>query len=282
MDFDIGNIMKWARRASKGKEEYGIVENGHWFPQSVKRNNLGQESFLLGSHNAQMDDSTDLSSIKGGWLPPIARPGKILCIGRNYAAHSIEQGMEPESKPLIFSKYTTSMRGHGHAIPFPSHSQYFDYEVELAVVIGKKASRLDSTDQSLDHVFGISVANDLTARDVQKSEKQWTRGKGFDNSLPIGPTLTTIDEITDISNLDIWLKVNGEPRQKSNTSHMIFSIPYLIHYISQVITLEQGDIILTGTPEGVGYYMEPVSTLQSGDVVTSGITSLDDLEFSIQ
>lgn len=205
-----------------------------------------------------------------------------MCIGRNYAKHSTEQGKEPEDKPIIFSKFSSCLKGHQSKINKPSNSNFLDYEVELAVVIGKSTSTLNTNDDPLDYVFGYTVANDLTARDIQKSEKQWTRGKGFDQSLPIGPTIITSDEIREPNNNDIWLQVNGGNRQLSNTSNLIFDISFVIQYISEFITLEPCDIILTGTPAGVGYFMEPPQSLQSGDEVSCGITNIGELRFTIQ
>ncbi|MHA2031306.1 MAG: fumarylacetoacetate hydrolase family protein, partial [Candidatus Kariarchaeaceae archaeon] len=161
-------------------------------------------------------------------------------------------------------------------------TSFMDYEVELAVIIGKSTSTLTENSNPLDYVFGYTVANDLTARDIQKSENQWTRGKGFDHSLPIGPTIVTSDEIFNPNDNDIWLLVNGENRQLSNTSKMIFNVPFLIKYISQLITLEPGDMILTGTPAGVGYFMDPPQPLKSGDEVSCGITSVGELRFTIE
>ncbi len=225
------------------------------------------------------DKITDINDENITWLPPVFKPGKIICVGRNYLEHSKEQGMSKEQKPLLFSKYSTSMMGHMSQIEYPQHTHNLDYEVELAVIIGKKARKIE--DDPFNYIFGYTVANDITARDVQKSEKQWTRGKAFDQSLPIGPYIVTRDEV-DPSTQEIWLTVNGEKRQSSHTSLMIFDIPFLIKYISNNITLEPGDIILTGTPAGVGYYMDPKATLQKGDIVQSGITSIGELRFSIK
>jgi acylpyruvate hydrolase len=173
------------------------------------------------------------------------------------------------------------MIGHLSTIRYPSHTENFDYEVELAVIIGKKVTKLDTQSDPYDFIFGYTIANDLTARDVQKSEKQWTRGKAFDASLPIGPVIVTKDETGLPNSNDIWLTVNGDTRQLSNTSKMIFDIPFLIHYISQVITLEPGDIILTGTPAGVGYYMDPKATLKPGDQIACGVSGISELRFTI-
>lgn len=199
--------MKFGRILHQGKEKYGITNNGNWYTvDEIKRNSFGEENleslsnFEIDLHKADFA----LADEEFTWLAPIARPGKILCIGRNYAEHSTEQGLEPETKPIIFSKFSSCLEGHQSKIPKPAASDFMDYEVELAVVIGKSTATLTSDDNPLDFVFGYTVANDLTARDIQKSEKQWTRGKGFDHSLPIGPTIITADEIEDPRNKDIW------------------------------------------------------------------------------
>lgn len=277
--------MKFGRIVHRGKEKYGIVESGKWYTlNNVKRNNFGEENLEVLS-DIEIDfnnPSFVLADEDFTWLPPIAKPGKILCVGRNYAEHSTEQGLDPEKKPIIFSKFSSCMEAHQSTINKPIHAEFLDYEVELAVVIGKSTSSLSKNDNPLDFVFGYTVANDLTARDIQKSEKQWTRGKGFDQSLPIGPIIVTSDEIRDPKNNDIWLQVNGENRQLSNTSLMIFDVPFLIRYISELITLKPGDMILTGTPAGVGYFMDPPRILQSGDEVSCGITNIGELRFTIQ
>lgn len=275
--------MRIGRIIRNNEEEYGILQDGKWYPQSFTRSDKGIETFLdQDTVDLNLQNGIDLDKNPITWLPPIAFPGKILCIGRNYAEHSREQGMDPEQQPLIFSKFPTSMIGHNAEVPYPNHTNHLDYEVELAVIIGKQVHQLSQKDDPWSYIFGYTIANDLTARDVQQAEKQWTRGKGFDASLPIGPTIVTSEEVDKPTDNPIWLEVNGEPRQNSNTSHMIFSIPYLIQYISQTITLEPGDIILTGTPEGVGYYMEPKQTLQKGDAVSCGVEGIGTLEFSIK
>jgi acylpyruvate hydrolase len=276
--------MRIGRVYRNQEEEYGLIRDNKWFKADEwSRNNLGIETFLEDTAllNTQFDEKCQINDESIKWLPPVARPGKIICVGRNYLEHAKEQGKTSEEKPLLFSKYSTSLTGHQSQIEVPNHTQFFDYEVELAVVIGKRASRLDNQVNPLDYVFGYTVANDLTARDVQKSEKQWTRGKAFDLSLPIGPYIITADEVEDPGNLEIWLTVNGDKRQLSNTSNMIFDIPFLITYISQTITLEPGDIILTGTPAGVGFYMDPIATLKPNDHVSCGVTGIVELRFSI-
>ena len=272
--------MKLGRILKNDKIEYGVQYENNWYKQDVNDDlhfleQYQQNSLILNTHE-------NLKDMEFEWLPPLARPGKILCVGRNYADHSKEQGKSPETKPIIFSKYSTSMAGHMSVIPYPSHTNNLDYEVELGVVIGKTASKLKSKNEAWDHIFGYTICNDLTARDVQKSEKQWTMGKAFDNSLPIGPYIIPSDTIPKPTNNEIWLTINGEKRQLDNTKNMIFSIPYLIYYISQNITLEPTDIILTGTPAGVGFYMSPKNTLQQGDQISSGVSSIGELRFSIK
>ncbi len=271
--------MRIVRVLRDGKEEYGYIKNGNYYNVEIwKRNDIGIENFF--NENIKVEGIQYKLDENIKFLAPIRRPGKIICIGRNYLKHSEEQGKTAETKPLLFSKYSTSITHHLAQIPYPNHTKFLDYEVELAVIIGKRASKIDE-DEALEYVFGYTVANDITARDVQKSEKQWTRGKAFDNSLPLGPAIITRDEIEDPQNLEIWLTVNGDKRQLSNTKNMIFSIKYLISYISQQITLEPGDILLTGTPEGVGYYMEPKGTLNKGDHVACGVEKVGELRFDI-
>ncbi len=196
---------------------------------------------------------------------PAVRPGKILAIGRNYADHAIEGGGEPPKAPLIFAKLSNALSAHNAPIVLPMVSETIDWEAELAVVIGRRAKSVSEAD-ALDHVFGYTLMNDVTARDLQRKDGQWTRGKGLDTFAPLGPFITTSDEIEDIQNLKIEGLYNGEVSQASNTSKMIFSIAYLISYISQGITLEPGDVIASGTPEGVGFFRDPPVLLKPGDI----------------
>ncbi|HXU35943.1 MAG TPA: fumarylacetoacetate hydrolase family protein [Blastocatellia bacterium] len=196
--------------------------------------------------------------------PPIVAPGKILAVGLNYAAHAAEQNAKPPEFPLVFSKTVTALIATRDEIKLPRVSEMIDYEAELAVVIGREA-RSVSADQAMEYVAGYTIMNDVTARDLQKRERQWVRAKGLDTFAPCGPWLVTTDEITDPHNLDIELVVNGEVRQHSNTNDLIFKIPELIEFISEDLTLKPGDIISTGTPSGVGVYMNPPVFLKDGD-----------------
>jgi len=196
--------------------------------------------------------------------PPVVNPGKILAVGLNYAAHAAEHNATPPEFPLVFSKSVTALIATRDEINLPRVSEMIDYEAELAVVIGKEA-RSVSADRAMEYVAGYTIMNDVTARDLQKRERQWVRAKGLDTFAPCGPWLVTTDEIADPHNLDIELVVNGEVRQNSNTGDLIFKIPQLIEFISQDMTLKPGDIISTGTPSGVGVYMNPPVFLKDGD-----------------
>lgn len=207
---------------------------------------------------------------------PAVYPGKILAIGRNYADHALEGGGEPPKAPLIFAKLSNALSAHNAPIVLPTVSETIDWEAELAVVIGRRAKAVTEAD-ALNHVFGYTLVNDVTARDLQRKDGQWTRGKGLDTFAPLGPFITTRDEIEDIQNLKIEGLYNGEVTQTSNTSKMIFSIAYLISYISQGITLEPGDVIASGTPEGVGFFREPPVLLKPGDVCEVRVEKLGTL-----
>jgi 2-keto-4-pentenoate hydratase/2-oxohepta-3-ene-1,7-dioic acid hydratase in catechol pathway len=209
------------------------------------------------------------------FLPAVAA-GKIVAIGRNYHDHALEGGSEPPASPLIFTKLVNSLSAHGAPIVLPSISQQVDFEAELAVVIGRRAKQASEAD-ALSHVFGYTMINDVSARDLQFGDGQWVRGKGLDTFAPLGPFITTRDEIADVQALKIEGILNGEVMQSSNTSKMIFQVAYLIHYISQAITLEPGDVIATGTPEGVGIFRKPPVLLKDGDVFDVVIESLGKL-----
>jgi acylpyruvate hydrolase len=198
---------------------------------------------------------------------PLSNPGKIICIGLNYADHIRESGLPTPKLPLLFSKFTSSMLPHGGEITWSrTMTQQVDYEAELAVVIGKKATHV-SEETAMEYVGGYTILNDVSARDVQFSESQWVRSKSFDTFCPVGPFVITADALPDPHDLDIQSRVNGTIMQNSNTAEMIFKIPYLISYISRSITLMPGDIISTGTPHGVGIGHDPQVFLKAGDTV---------------
>jgi acylpyruvate hydrolase len=209
------------------------------------------------------------------FLPAVAA-GKILAIGRNYVDHAIEGGSEPPKAPLVFNKLSNSLSAHNAPIVLPAISQQVDYEAELAVVIGRQAKRVSEADAP-NFIFGYTLIDDVSARDLQFGDGQWVRGKGLDTFAPLGPFITTRDEIADVQALDIEGRLNGEVMQSSNTAKMIFQVAYLVSYISQGITLEPGDVIATGTPEGVGVFRNPPVLLKAGDVYEVTIQGLGTL-----
>lgn len=209
-------------------------------------------------------------------LAPL-RPGKILCVGRNYAAHAQETGSEVPEKPLIFAKFGSSVIGHGATIIWrEAITSQVDWEGELAVVIGKRAKDI-TADEAASHIFGYTVANDVSARDLQDSESQWARAKGMDTFCPLGPHVITRNEIPDPQALSIKTTVNDEVMQDGNTRDMVYSVYELVAYCSQTFTLDPGDVLLTGTPAGVGKGMKPPRYLKDGDVVTVTIEGIGTL-----
>jgi len=214
------------------------------------------------------------------FLPPVF-PSKILAIGRNYVDHAIEGGATPPKAPLIFNKLASSLNAHNHPIILPTISSQVDYEAELAVIIGRRTKQATEAD-ALAYVFGYSLINDVSARDLQYGDGQWTRGKGLDTFAPLGPFMTTRDEIPDVQALKIEGRLNGEVMQSSNTEKMIFTVACLVSYISQGITLEPGDVIATGTPDGVGIFRKPPVLLKAGDVFEVSIEKLGTLRNSVE
>jgi len=235
-------------------ENNGIENLGAWLKENQ-------------SNCPQVDENTRLGC-------PINRPSKIVCVGLNYAKHAAEGGMEIPKEPVLFFKSTTSIVGPNDDIIIPKGSTKTDWEVELAIVIGKKASYVDEKDAK-DYIAGYVLHNDVSERAFQLERSgQWVKGKSCDTFAPIGPFIATSDEIEDPNNLNLWLKVNGEMLQNSSTSDFIFDVEYVVSHISQFMTLLPGDIISTGTPEGVGLGFNPPKYLKEGDVIELGIDGL--------
>lgn len=206
--------------------------------------------------------------------PPVAGTGKFICFGLNYADHAAEAGMEVPPEPVLFMKATSAIIGPDDPVILPRGSDKTDWEVELAIVIGKTAKYVSEAD-AMGYVAGYTVTNDVSERDFQlKRQGQWTKGKSCDTFGPLGPWLVTPDEVPEPENLKIWLKVNGEMMQDGSTKTMIYGVPYLVHYLSQFMTLHPGDVISTGTPPGVGMGMTPPRYLRAGDVMELGIEGL--------
>jgi 2-keto-4-pentenoate hydratase/2-oxohepta-3-ene-1,7-dioic acid hydratase in catechol pathway len=206
-------------------------------------------------------------------LAPVPRPGKVICVGLNYRDHAEESQMAIPTSPVLFTKFANAVIADGETIQLPSGSSQVDYEAELAVVIGRRASDVSEA-EALDFVLGYTCANDVSARDFQFADGQWFRGKGQDTFCPLGPWIVTTDELTDPQSLAIRCVVNGEALQDSSTKEMIFTVAELVSFISHGISLEPGDIILTGTPVGVGFARKPPVFLTDGDTVTVEIEGI--------
>jgi 2,4-didehydro-3-deoxy-L-rhamnonate hydrolase len=208
---------------------------------------------------------------------PICWPSKIICLGKNYAEHAREGGFERTKKPILFSKGMNTLNGPFDPIVMPDSCNQVDWEVELAVVMGREGKRIKAAD-AYDHVAGYCVMNDISGRDAQYGDTQWFRGKSFDTFAPLGPCVVTGDEIDDVENLQLTAHLDGALMQEGNTGDMIFKIPFIIEYVSRDITLVPGDIISTGTPAGVGIYREPPVLLKPGSVITCEIETIGTIE----
>ena len=205
--------------------------------------------------------------------PAVPDPGKIICVGLNYRKHAAEGGMPVPEQPIYFAKYANSLAGSGEDVVIPAATQKADYEIELVVVMGRPARRV-TTEQALDHVFGYATGNDLSARELQMRSSQWMYGKAIDGFAPLGPYVVTTDEVPDPQSLELRCWVNGELRQNSTTKDMVFGVAELVSDLSQIMTLEPGDVIYTGTPEGVILGMAEQVWLQPGDEVVCEIENL--------
>lgn len=206
---------------------------------------------------------------------PIARPHQILCIGLNYSDHAAETGAKVPDEPILFTKSPNTLIGPDDDVRIPRSSRKTDWEVELGIVIGRRTSYLDSVEQAADHIAGWCVTNDVSEREFQAERGgQWTKGKSAETFNPCGPWLVTPDEVADVRSLDMWLDVNGTRRQTGSTSTMIFDPFFIVHYLSQFLVMEPGDLINTGTPPGVGMGYDPPVFLQPGDVMELGVAEL--------
>jgi len=208
---------------------------------------------------------------------PVTDPGKVVCVGLNYEDHAREGDHSIPDEPVLFSKFPTAITGPGAEITWdPTYTEQVDYEAELVVVVGREARDV-SVDDAWEYVAGVTVGNDVSARDLQHGDGQWVRGKSLDTFAPIGPALVTLDDVDDPHDLDIWTELDGERLQDSNTENFIFGLDELVAFCSRAFTLEPGDLIFTGTPPGVGVYREPPVLLDDGDRVTVGIEGVGEL-----
>lgn len=269
--------MKLFRFGKEGSEKPGVVHNGKHLDVSSFGEDFGEEFF-------EKDGLNRLKSfLQKGSLPEVTparfascikRPSKIVCIGLNYADHAKESNMEIPKEPIVFFKSTTALAGPNENVVIPKNSTQTDWEVELAVIIGKKATYVSEADASK-YIAGYALHNDYSEREFQLHRGgQWVKGKSCDTFAPIGPYLVTPDEVKDIDNTRLWLKVNGKMMQDGTTKNLIFKVPFLVSYLSQFMTLLPGDVISTGTPAGVGLGMKPPLYLKAGDVIELGIDGM--------
>lgn len=272
--------MKLLRFGEAGKEKPGILLNDEVVDVSSFGEDFGEAFFTNDGINrlASWFESNRSSlprapkNVRLG--APFTRPSKIVCVGLNYSKHAAESKMPLPSEPILFFKSTTSFTGPNEEVVIPKNSKKTDWEVELAVVIGKRASYVEEG-EAMDYVAGFCLHNDYSEREFQLERNgQWVKGKSADTFAPLGPYMVTKDELPNYNNLRLWLKVNGKMLQDSNTNDLIFGVPFLIHYISQFMTLLPGDVISTGTPAGVGMGLNPPTFLKPGDVVELGIDGL--------
>lgn len=273
--------MKLIRFGNLGNENPGIqLDNGQKLDVSAFGSDYDEKFFgtegpkrLKEWLSQHQDDCPQIGEeIRLG--SPICRPSKIVCVGLNYAKHAQESGMEVPSEPVLFFKASSAIVGPYDEVVLPKNSKKSDWEVELAIVIGAKASYV-SEDNAMNHVAGYVLHNDISEREYQLERLgQWVKGKSCDTFAPLGPFLATTDEIEDPHNLRLWLKLNGNTMQDSNTSDLIFGIPKLVSYISEFMTLLPGDVISTGTPFGVGLGLDPQLYLKAGDEMELGIEGL--------
>jgi acylpyruvate hydrolase len=238
---------------------------------------LGPDTDFAGLAQAASQATAILPTEALTWRPVVPRPERIICLGLNYRAHVQETGRELPTYPVFFTKWASSLTAAGAPIPVPPESSRMDYEAELAVVIGSPGRRI-AKESALDHVAGLTVANDITMRDFQNRTHQWLQGKAWDACTPIGPYLVTLDEVPDLAAIDLRLELNGQEMQHSETGHLIFDIPTIIAFASEFTAPAPGDVILTGTPGGVGARRDPPVFLAPGNVVRVTIAGVGVLE----
>lgn len=255
---DMISFFNDGRKASAGAEKVG-----RYADKLIKNNNI-HKKFIM------KQDGVEIG-------PPVLHPEKIICIGLNYRDHCEEGGKEIPKSPVVFAKFSTAITGHNGSVVKPPATKKLDFEAELAFVIGKEGRWIARKDWR-EYVAGFTIVNDISARDIQFSDGQWIRAKSFDTFAPVGPYLVTIDEIKNPHNLDISLTLNGKVMQDSNTKNLIFNVPYLVSFLSKVVTLKPGDIVSTGTPPGVGVFRNPPVLLKHNDVMEATIEKIGTLK----
>ncbi|MFT4231352.1 MAG: fumarylacetoacetate hydrolase family protein [Leucobacter sp.] len=270
--------MAWVAYRQHGEEHVGIVEGDRYVPlRGIRR--IDAETGTDALRAAEPDEGAAVSAADVELLPPSWAPQKIFCVGLNYNEHILETGRELPAYPVLFPKYASSLIAADAPIPVPSESSQVDYEAEMVIVIGRAGRRIARED-AMDHVLGYTVANDVTMRDYQYKTHQWLQGKAWDGVTPVGPCIVPPDEV-DLPSCGIRAVVNGETVQSSDLSHLIFDVPRLISTISEFTELRPGDLILSGTPGGVGYRRDPQLFLHPGDSVTIEIDGIGRIDSAV-
>ena len=284
--------MKIARLVRDGNETYGLIRDGNVATKDNMVNQTGVPlpfsimDFLFEGWYDEIKDKISSTSFQNklrefSILNPLPNPSKIICLTFNYPKHAKEQNYESTKDPVIFIKPRTTLCGTDSEIKCPNFVKQLDYEIELAVIIGKTCKNIDEI-SAKNYVFGYMVFNDVSARDIQMQDKQFTRGKSFDTFAPCGPWITTLDEITDVGNLQMTTRINGQVRQNSSTNNMFINISSIVSKLSKVMTLEKGDIIATGTPEGVALNNPDTPFLKDGDKIDMEIEKLGKIQNTVK
>ena len=284
--------MKIARLMRDGNETYGLIRDGNVATKDSIVNQTGVPlpfsimDFLFEGWYDEIKTKVSTGMFQDkletfSLLAPLPNPSKIICLAFNYPKHAKEQNYESTKDPVIFIKPRTTLCGTDSEIKCPNFVKQLDYEIELAVIIGKTCKNIDEI-SAKNYVFGYMVFNDVSARDIQMQDKQFTRGKSFDTFAPCGPWITTVDEITNVENLQMTTRINGRIRQNSSTNNMFINIPSIVSKLSKVMTLEKGDIIATGTPEGVALNNPDTPFLKDGDKIDMEIEKLGKIQNTIK
>ena len=284
--------MKIARLVRDGNETYGLIRDDNVATKDSMINQTGVPlplsimDFLFEGWYDEIKDKISSTSFQNklrefSILNPLPNPSKIICLTFNYPKHAKEQNYESTKDPVIFIKPRTTLCGTDSEIKCPNFVKQLDYEIELAVIIGKTCKNIDEI-SAKNYVFGYMVFNDVSARDIQMQDKQFTRGKSFDTFAPCGPWITTLDEITDVGNLQMTTRINGQVRQNSSTNNMFINISSIVSKLSKVMTLEKGDIIATGTPEGVALNNPDTPFLKDGDKIDMEIEKLGKIQNTVK
>jgi len=274
--------MKLVRFGDKGQERPGVLTSENQRKDCSAQFRDWDRDFFSGNGLSELKklietSRDDLPTVpeEARWGSCVARPGKVLCIGLNYADHAAESGVEVPKEPVLFMKGSNTVVGPYDNVLIPRRSQKTDWEVELGVIVGPEARYVESVEEATKHIVGYCISHDVSEREFQMERcGQWVKGKSCDTFNPLGPFLATADEVPDCGKLELRLTVNGQLRQRGNTSTMVYKPAFLVHYCSQFMTLEAGDVLTTGTPPGVGFGMKPPTYLKAGDVVELSIDGL--------